>query len=90
MPWAGSESPAHLPGMEAEVPRAAGPDPLLSIEDLAAYLGVPVATIYDWRVDGEGPCGIRVGRYLKFTVRDVLTWLSEQRESQPGRRLDGR
>jgi excisionase family DNA binding protein len=49
-------------------------DPLLSIEELAEYLGVPVTTIYDWRVDGKGPCGVRVGRHVKFTISDVLAW----------------
>jgi Helix-turn-helix domain len=38
-----------------------GLDPLLSIEELAEYLGVPITTIYDWRVDGKEPCGVRVG-----------------------------
>ena len=37
-------------------------DPLLRIEELAEHLGVTVTTIYDWRVDGKGPCGVRVGR----------------------------
>jgi excisionase family DNA binding protein len=59
-------------------------DPLLSIEALAGYLGVPITTIYDWRVDGMGPCGVRVGRHVKFTVSDVLAWIDEQRESRPG------
>ena len=48
---------AHLPGMKTATPPIGGLDPLLSIADLAEYLGVPVATIYDWRVDGKGPCG---------------------------------
>ncbi len=48
--------------MKTETRVASGLDPLLSIEDLAEYLGVPVTTIYDWRVDGKGPCGVRVGR----------------------------
>jgi excisionase family DNA binding protein len=65
-------------------------DPLLSIEELAEYLGVPVTTIYDWRVDGKGPCGVRVGRHVKFTVSDVLAWIDEQRESRPGQHPDGR
>lgn len=65
-------------------------DPLLSIDDLAEYLGVPVATIYDWRVDGKGPCGIRIGRHVKFTVTDVLAWLAAKRESTPGGRTAGR
>ena len=37
---------------------SSGLDPLLSIEELAEYLGVLVTTIYDWRVDGKGPCGV--------------------------------
>jgi excisionase family DNA binding protein len=70
--------------MKTETNPISGLDPLLSIEDLAEYLGVPVATIYDWRVDGKGPCGIRVGRHVKFTVTDVLEWLAAKRESRPG------
>lgn len=53
-------------------------EPLLSIEQLAEYLGVPVTTIYDWRVDGKGPRGARVGRYAKFAVSDVREWVAQQ------------
>ena len=76
--------------MKTETRVASGLDPLLSIENLAEYLGVPVTTIYDWRVDGKGPCGVRVGRHLKFTVSDVLAWIDGQRESRPGKQPDGR
>lgn len=41
--------------METATPSIGGLDPLLSIEDLAEYLGVPVTTIYDSRVDGVLP-----------------------------------
>lgn len=67
-----------------------GLEPLLSIEALADYLDVPVATIRDWRTDGKGPCGIRVGGRVRFAVSDVLRWLAEQREVVPGRAADGR
>ncbi|MGH8826017.1 MAG: helix-turn-helix domain-containing protein [Jiangellaceae bacterium] len=60
--------------LDTETTTVSGLAPLLSIEDLAAYLGVPVTTISDWRVDGKGPCGVRVGRHVKFTVSDVLAW----------------
>ena len=75
--------------MKTETTQVSRLDPLLSIEDLADYLGVPVTTIYDWRVDGKGPCGVRVGRHVKFTVSDVLAWIAAQRESRPGQRPDG-
>jgi excisionase family DNA binding protein len=89
-PWSLSECPLHLIGMKATLQPSSGLDPLLSIEDLAEYLGVPVATIYDWRVDGKGPCGVRVGRHVKFTQSDVLTWIEAQREHRPGEARDGR
>ena len=76
--------------MKTQLEPTSGLDPLLSIEDLADYLGVPVTTIYDWRVDGKGPCGVGVGRHVKFTQRDVQAWIEEHRESRPGAPLEGR
>lgn len=78
------EPGSHLLDMDTDRTAASGLEPLLSIEDLADYLGIPVTTIYDWRVDGKGPCGIRVGRHVKFAVSDVRDWLAQQRETRPG------
>jgi excisionase family DNA binding protein len=63
--------------------------PLMSMDDLAAFLGVPVATLYDWRVDGRGPVGIRVGRHVRFTREDVAAWVAANREQRPGGNLVG-
>lgn len=82
--------PAHLSGMKTTLQPASGLVPLMSIEDLAEFLGVPVATIYDWRVGGKGPCGVRVGRHVKFTQADVLAWIDAQREVRPGQSREGR
>ncbi|MDN5896653.1 MAG: helix-turn-helix domain-containing protein [Nocardioides sp.] len=65
-------------------------EPLLTIEALAEYLDVPVTTIRDWRTDGKGPCAIRVGGRVRFAESDVLRWLTDQRETEPGHRPDGR
>lgn len=54
---------------------------LWTTEQLAGYLGVPVATVYAWRTRGEGPPAIRVGRYLRFRSEDVAAWLDSQRGS---------
>jgi excisionase family DNA binding protein len=66
-----------------------GVEPLWSVDDLAAFLGVPVATIYDWRVDGRGPVGIRVGRHIRFARQDVSAWVASQRETRPGGAVAG-
>jgi len=58
-----------------------GLEPLLDVGDLAAYLGVPVSTVYDWRTNGKGPAAHRVGKHLKFAVSDVRIWVEQQRES---------
>ncbi len=83
------ERPAHLLVMDTNT-NLSGLEPLLSIEALAEYLDVPVTTIRDWRTDGKGPCAIRVGGRVRFAVSDVLGWLAEQREVEPGRGRDGR
>ncbi|GAB3031588.1 hypothetical protein GCM10027052_05310 [Parafrigoribacterium mesophilum] len=31
-----------------------GLEPLLDVIELAAYLGVPVSTVYDWRTNSKG------------------------------------
>ena len=60
-----------------------GLEPLLSIEELAGYLDVPVTTIRDWRTDGKGPCAIKVGGRVRLATSDVLAWLLRQRETEP-------
>ncbi len=59
-------------------------DRLLSVQDLADYLGVPVATIYAWRHRGDGPTGFRVGKYVRYQMSDVQEWIEGQLE-QVGR-----
>ena len=73
----------HLRGMEKNRAPAGGLEPLLSIEELAEYLNVPVRTLYDWRVAGKGPCAVRIGRQIKF-VSDVHEWIASQREARRG------
>ena len=53
-------------------------DRLLTVEDLADYLEVPVATIYAWRYRRRGPPGFRVGRHLRFRWSDVERWINDQ------------
>ena len=72
-----SPAQSSLPFGE-EPARAARPERLMSVQDLAHYLDVAVKTIYAWRYHGHGPRGFRVGRHVRFRWRDVQVWLSEQ------------
>ena len=55
--------------------------PLWTIEDLSAYLSVPVATIYKWRTIGEAPRAHKIGRYLRWAPEDVFAWLEGKRDA---------
>lgn len=52
---------------------------LLSPQDLADMLQVPLATIYKWNHYGDGPTPIHVGRHVRFLPSDVDKWLAEQK-----------
>lgn len=60
-------------------PRSAlgGSNRLLTVEEVAAYLGVPKKTVYgcwqDW-----GLKAYKVGRHLRFRERHVEEWLVSQ------------
>lgn len=69
---------------------AVGLEPMLTIDELAEYLALPVRTLYDWRLSGRGPCAVHVGRQLRYLVFDVESWLSQQRETIPGAGARGR
>lgn len=51
---------------------------LLTPVEVAEVLGVPVATLYQWRTRGEGPLGLRVGRHLRYRQADLDRWLDAQ------------
>jgi len=57
------------------------PDRLLTVKDLAKYLGVPATTLYQWRYRREGPRGFRVGRHIRYQLCDVTEWIERQIES---------
>jgi excisionase family DNA binding protein len=53
-------------------------DRLLTVEDLAEYLDVPVATLYAWRYHRQGPPGFRVGRHIRYRWADIEEWISDR------------
>ena len=50
---------------------------VLTMSELASALGVTLQTLYDLRSQGRGPRGFRVGRELRFRVREVEAWLAQ-------------
>jgi predicted DNA-binding transcriptional regulator AlpA len=56
-------------------------DRLWTVNDVSYYLGVPIATLYQWRCLGRGPRAQRVGRYLRYLPADVKAWVASLAES---------
>lgn len=55
-----------------------GAEPRWTVEDVAAYLRVPVETLYTWRKRHYGPPAARVGRGLRYDPEDVRAWYLRQ------------
>jgi predicted DNA-binding transcriptional regulator AlpA len=64
-------------------PPAAGP--LWTAQDVAGYLGVPLATLYQWRYLGTGPSAYRVGRHLRYEPTAIQAWLDQHEGRTPRR-----
>jgi excisionase family DNA binding protein len=50
-------------------------DPLLTSQEVADYLGIPLATVYTWAARGIGPDRIKVGRFSRYRKSKVDAWL---------------
>ncbi len=63
--------------------------PLLGPGDLSQLLGVPVATLANWRCAGHGPPFLKVGRHVRYRSDDIAAWV-DARVTQPGVVTPGR
>ena len=41
-------------------------------------LGLPIATLANWRCSGKGPPFLRVGRHVRYRSQDVEAWIDDQ------------
>ncbi|KQV75227.1 hypothetical protein ASC61_09555 [Aeromicrobium sp. Root344] len=51
---------------------------MLTLDEAAALVRTPVATLRYWRHMGTGPRSFRVGRAVRYWRADVIAWLHEQ------------
>lgn len=59
------------------------PARLWTLKETAAFLGLPVATMYQLNYKGTGPKYYPVGRYCRYEPEEVMAWL---RRDGPDRR----
>lgn len=56
---------------------------ILTIDQAAAYLSIPKATLYTWRTRraGFGPRAVKLGGCLRYRRSDLDAWVAEHLES---------
>jgi predicted DNA-binding transcriptional regulator AlpA len=56
---------------------------ILTIDQAAAYLSIPKATLYTWRTrrPGFGPRGVKLGGCLRYRRADLDDWVAEHVET---------
>jgi len=64
-----------LPGKDSLIPE------MVTTKELAELIGVPVATLNNWRSIGRGPRSFRLGRAVKYLVADVAAWIEQQQQA---------
>ncbi len=56
-------------------------EPLLTADDIAAWLAVPRSSVYEYaRREHEPLPAVRIGRHLRFVRADVSVWIGAQRD----------
>ncbi len=53
---------------------------LMTPQEVADHLGVPLQTLYRWRTESKGPAAVKVGRHIRFTQASLGGWIASQTE----------
>ena len=69
-PFADEESPSALPH-------------LLTPDEVASFLRIPRRTVDGWRQVGTGPPFVWLGRAIRYSAPELLTWISSLTENRP-------
>ncbi|WP_138843656.1 helix-turn-helix transcriptional regulator [Rhodococcus pyridinivorans] len=56
----------------------ASADRFLSRQEVADRYGIPARTLDQWASLGKGPRFIKIGRYARYRLEDVVAWENAQ------------
>jgi len=52
--------------------------------EVATLIGFAVASLRNWRFQGRGPSYVKMGRSVRYRLRDVLDWMESHRVESRG------
>lgn len=58
-------------------------DPLLTVEQVSDWLGVPKGTLYQWRSRRQGPRAIKVGNGIRYQRSEIENYLELHTDARP-------
>ena len=47
--------------------------------EVSALIGFAVGSLRNWRSLGRGPCYHKMGRAVRYRLKDILAWVESQR-----------
>jgi predicted DNA-binding transcriptional regulator AlpA len=53
-------------------------DRMLDTKEAAAFIGIGVSTLYQWRTEKRGPRYIDLGKRIIYRESDILLWLESK------------
>lgn len=77
-------APTSTPG-PATSPSTDGPayDPLLTVDQVSDWLGVPKGTLYQWRSRSRGPRAIKLGNGIRYRRSEIERYLDIHTDARP-------
>lgn len=69
--------PAKLRAMDQDTPST--PAGTVDERDAASYVGFTDSYLRSARAKGRGPAFIRIGRAIRYRIKDLDTWLAKHR-----------
>lgn len=73
-----SDAASSTPAPTIDLTPLPGLGHIVTVEQLAEYLQVPVQTVYAWNKRGTGPKVWHVGRGARYYATDIKAWLDEK------------
>lgn len=75
-PSAGTRThPAMMIKSDSNGPTVVELQPLLTTEEVAEHFRVNPSTVRRWRLDGVGPCYVKVGSVYRYPQAALAKWL---------------
>ena len=60
--------------LEADSAKEVFDTPFLTPTQVSNRIGIPSGTLAVWRSEDRGPRSVRIGKYVRYPVQDLLEW----------------